>query len=97
MARCWFFCGVMGTSVFREEGGGGGGAWRRPGADEAPKKSWRDSARQEEPDREDRPPIRRERPERRDDRDRPPPSREPEEGKTSSVLCRHISSFAIKL
>ncbi|XP_024280030.1 eukaryotic translation initiation factor 3 subunit A isoform X2 [Oncorhynchus tshawytscha] len=65
----------------REEGGGGGGAWRRPGADdEAPKKSWRDSARQEEPDREDRPPIRRERPERRDDRDRPPPSREPEEG-----------------
>uniref|UniRef100_A0A8C8D4Q6 Eukaryotic translation initiation factor 3 subunit A n=1 Tax=Oncorhynchus tshawytscha TaxID=74940 RepID=A0A8C8D4Q6_ONCTS len=61
---------------------GGGGAWRRPGADdEAPKKSWRDSARQEEPDREDRPPIRRERPERRDDRDRPPPSREPEEGK----------------
>uniref|UniRef100_A0A673X4H4 Eukaryotic translation initiation factor 3 subunit A n=1 Tax=Salmo trutta TaxID=8032 RepID=A0A673X4H4_SALTR len=65
--------------------GGGGGAWRRPGADdEAPKKSWRDSARQEEPDREDRPPIRRERPERRDDRDRPPPSREPEEGKMSS-------------
>ncbi|XP_024280059.1 eukaryotic translation initiation factor 3 subunit A isoform X5 [Oncorhynchus tshawytscha] len=65
----------------QEEGGGGGGAWRRPGADdEAPKKSWRDSARQEEPDREDRPPIRRERPERRDDRDRPPPSREPEEG-----------------
>ncbi|XP_070981991.1 eukaryotic translation initiation factor 3 subunit A-like isoform X10 [Oncorhynchus clarkii lewisi] len=66
----------------REEGGGGGGgAWRRPGADdEVPKKSWRDSARQEEPDREDRPPIRRERPERRDDRDRPPPSREPEEG-----------------
>ncbi|XP_021435875.2 eukaryotic translation initiation factor 3 subunit A isoform X6 [Oncorhynchus mykiss] len=64
----------------REEGGGGG-AWRRPGADdEVPKKSWRDSARQEEPDREDRPPIRRERPERRDDRDRPPPSREPEEG-----------------
>ncbi|XP_031691725.1 eukaryotic translation initiation factor 3 subunit A isoform X7 [Oncorhynchus kisutch] len=63
----------------REEGGGG--AWRRPGADdEVPKKSWRDSARQEEPDREDRPPIRRERPERRDDRDRPPPSREPEEG-----------------
>ncbi|XP_064790595.1 eukaryotic translation initiation factor 3 subunit A-like isoform X6 [Oncorhynchus masou masou] len=60
---------------------GGGGAWRRPGADdEVPKKSWRDSARQEEPDREDRPPIRRERPERRDDRDRPPPSREPEEG-----------------
>uniref|UniRef100_A0A8C7G9V4 Eukaryotic translation initiation factor 3 subunit A n=1 Tax=Oncorhynchus kisutch TaxID=8019 RepID=A0A8C7G9V4_ONCKI len=59
-----------------------GGAWRRPGADdEVPKKSWRDSARQEEPDREDRPPIRRERPERRDDRDRPPPSREPEEGK----------------
>uniref|UniRef100_A0A4W5PA77 Eukaryotic translation initiation factor 3 subunit A n=1 Tax=Hucho hucho TaxID=62062 RepID=A0A4W5PA77_9TELE len=64
-----------------QEEGGGGGAWRRPGADdEAPKKSWRDSARQEEPDREDRPPIRRERPERRDDRDRPPPSREPEEG-----------------
>ncbi|CAB1312447.1 unnamed protein product [Coregonus sp. 'balchen'] len=64
----------------REEGGGGS-AWRRPGADdEAPKKSWRDSARQEEPDREDRPPIRRERPERRDERDRPPPSREPEEG-----------------
>ncbi|XP_070981989.1 eukaryotic translation initiation factor 3 subunit A-like isoform X8 [Oncorhynchus clarkii lewisi] len=64
-----------------EGGGGGGGAWRRPGADdEVPKKSWRDSARQEEPDREDRPPIRRERPERRDDRDRPPPSREPEEG-----------------
>ncbi|XP_035655558.1 eukaryotic translation initiation factor 3 subunit A-like isoform X5 [Oncorhynchus keta] len=64
-----------------QEEGGGGGAWRRPGADdEVPKKSWRDSARQEEPDREDRPPIRRERPERRDDRDRPPPSREPEEG-----------------
>ncbi|XP_041722987.2 eukaryotic translation initiation factor 3 subunit A isoform X5 [Coregonus clupeaformis] len=62
----------------REEGGGGGGAWRRPGADEAPKKSWRDSVRQEEPDREDRPTIRRERPDRRDDH--PPPSREPEEG-----------------
>ncbi|XP_055757905.1 eukaryotic translation initiation factor 3 subunit A-like isoform X2 [Salvelinus fontinalis] len=64
----------------REEGGGGGGAWRRPGADEAPKKSWRDSVRQEEPAREDRPPIRRERPDHRDDRERPPPSREPEEG-----------------
>ncbi|XP_041722986.2 eukaryotic translation initiation factor 3 subunit A isoform X4 [Coregonus clupeaformis] len=62
----------------QEEGGGGGGAWRRPGADEAPKKSWRDSVRQEEPDREDRPTIRRERPDRRDDH--PPPSREPEEG-----------------
>ncbi|XP_021463159.1 eukaryotic translation initiation factor 3 subunit A isoform X5 [Oncorhynchus mykiss] len=67
----------------REEGSGGGGAWRRPGADEAPKKSWRDSVRQEEPAREDRPPIRRERPDRRDDRDRPPPSREPEEGGSS--------------
>ncbi|XP_055757906.1 eukaryotic translation initiation factor 3 subunit A-like isoform X3 [Salvelinus fontinalis] len=64
----------------QEEGGGGGGAWRRPGADEAPKKSWRDSVRQEEPAREDRPPIRRERPDHRDDRERPPPSREPEEG-----------------
>ncbi|KAM9395147.1 eukaryotic translation initiation factor 3 subunit A-like isoform 5-T5 [Salvelinus alpinus] len=64
----------------REEGGGGGGAWRRPGADEAPKKSWRDSVRQEEPAREDHPPIRRERPDHRDDRERPPPSREPEEG-----------------
>ncbi|KAM9395145.1 eukaryotic translation initiation factor 3 subunit A-like isoform 3-T3 [Salvelinus alpinus] len=64
----------------QEEGGGGGGAWRRPGADEAPKKSWRDSVRQEEPAREDHPPIRRERPDHRDDRERPPPSREPEEG-----------------
>ncbi|XP_071235492.1 eukaryotic translation initiation factor 3 subunit A-like isoform X2 [Salvelinus alpinus] len=64
----------------REEGGGGGGAWRRPDADEAPKKSWRDSVRQEEPAREDHPPIRRERPDHRDDRERPPPSREPEEG-----------------